>query len=107
MKKINIVLIILISMLFSESAMIFDHSSIDITTITQDEVQRAKDYLHIAYGHTSHGSQITDGMNGLVGFANGGGKGLAFPTDFFDWNNGGTDGALDLMEWLWRWTIGS
>jgi len=98
MKKINIVLIILISMLFSESAMIFDHSSIDITTITQDEVQRAKDYLHIAYGHTSHGSQITDGMNGLVGFANGGGKGLAFPTDFFDWNNGGTDGALDLME---------
>jgi len=75
-----------------------DHNDTDITQLTSNQIVRAKAKLHIGYGHTSHGSQLADGMNGLVGFANGGGKGLSFPTDFFEWNNGGTDGALDLEE---------
>jgi hypothetical protein len=37
------------------------------------DINAAKANLHIGYGHTSHGSQLTDGMNGLVGFANGAG----------------------------------
>ncbi len=77
---------------------IIDHRHTDITRLTSNEIQRAKDKLHIAYGHTSHGSQLTEGMSGLVGFANGGGKGLSFPANFFAWNNGGTGGALDLEE---------
>lgn len=69
-------------------------------------MQQAKDSLHIAYGHTSHGSQLTTGMSGLVGFANGGGKGLSLPTDFFEWNDGGTGGALDLHDYAMGGDVG-
>jgi len=82
----------------ASSAIVIDHASVDITAIPQDWIEEAKSTLHIAYGHTSHGSQLTDGMSGLVGFANGGGKELALPADIFAWNNGGTAGALDLHD---------
>ena len=68
-------------------------------TITSQEVQNAKNKLYIAYGHTSHGSQLTTGMSGLVGFINGGGLGMSRPTNFFEWNHGGTGGALDLHDY--------
>ena len=61
-------------------------------------MQAAKDALHIFYAHTSHGSQVTTGMSGLVAFANGGGKGLSLPTNFLAYNDGGTGGALDLDD---------
>lgn len=82
----------------SESQIIIDHTCTDITKIPEAAIVEAKSQLHIAYGHTSHGSQITDGMTGLVDFANNGGKGLSLSDDIFAWNNGGTDGALDLEE---------
>lgn len=87
-------------------ALVIDHRHTDITRLTSNQIQRAKDTLHIAYGHTSHGSQLTDGMSGLVGFANGGGKGLSFPTDFFAWNNGGSGGALDLHDYAMGGDVG-
>ncbi len=77
---------------------VVDHRDVDITRLTEAQIQRAKDRLHIAYGHTSHGSQLTDGMSGLVGFANGGGKGLNLPENMFAWNYGGHEGALDLRD---------
>jgi hypothetical protein len=77
---------------------IINHNCTNLATIPQPWLQSAKDNLHIAYGHTSHGSQLTDGMIGLVGFINGGGLGLSYPHDFFVWNNGGDDGALDLRD---------
>ncbi len=77
---------------------IVDHTCTDITAIPQSAIEAAKKTLHIGYGHTSHGSQITNGMTGLVAFANKGGKGLALPRDIFAWNNGGRGGALDLEE---------
>jgi hypothetical protein len=77
---------------------IIDHNSTDITAIPPAWIDAAKQTLHIGYGHTSHGSQLTSGMTGLVDFANDGGLGLALPRDSFDWNRGGTDGALDLRE---------
>ena len=80
-------------------AIIIDHNCTDITQIPQAAIEQAKDSLHIAYGHTSHGSQLTTGMSGLVGFANGGGLGLSLPTDIFAWNNGGSSGALDLHDY--------
>ena len=86
------------SMAYSE-AIIIDHTCTDITQISQLAIEQAKATLHIAYGHTSHGSQLTDGMTGLVGFANGWGLGLSLPEDIFEWNNGGTDGALDLHDY--------
>ena len=64
------------------------HTSTDITQVPQSWIEHAKAVLHIAYGHTSHGSQITTGMAGLVGFLG----------DIYAYNNGGTNGALDLRD---------
>ena len=84
---------------FSDQPLIIDHTCTDIGQIPESAIEQAKSNLHIAYGHTSHGSQLTTGMSGLVGFANNGGLGLSFPTDIFAWNNGGTGGALDLHDY--------
>jgi hypothetical protein len=83
---------------FNFQGSVIDHHCSDITKIPQGWIGEAKRTLHIGYGHTSHGSQITDGMRGLVEFANNGGKELNLPEDIFDFNNGGTGGALDLEE---------
>ncbi|MFA4947211.1 MAG: hypothetical protein WC674_01725 [Candidatus Krumholzibacteriia bacterium] len=72
----------------STNAIIVDHTSIDIDAIPQAAIEQAKSSLHIAYGHTSHGSQLVDGMTGLVDF-----KGA-----LYSWNSGGTGGALDLRD---------
>jgi len=85
---------------------LIDHNDVDITALTQAEMQAAKDSLHIGYAHTSHGSQVTTGMTGLVAFANGGGKGLALPANFFTYNNGGSGGALDLHDYCCAGDVG-
>lgn len=87
-------------------ALVIDHRCTDITRIPESAINQAKATLHIAYGHTSHGSQLTTGMTGLVGFANGGGKGLSLPTDIFAWNNGGSGGALDLHDYAMGGDVG-
>ncbi|MBS3767098.1 MAG: hypothetical protein KGY75_03115 [Candidatus Cloacimonetes bacterium] len=102
MKKILILidLIILFSFaILTAQPVIINHTCTDITEIPQSVIEAAKDSLHIAYGHTSHGSQLTTGMTGLINFANIGGLGLSLPTDIFEWNNGGTGGALDLHDY--------
>lgn len=76
--------------------LIIDHTCTDITRIPEWAIMQAKGTLHIAYGHTSHGSQVTSGMTALVAFANAGGKGLSLPENIFAWNHGGENGALDL-----------
>ncbi|MBN2002701.1 MAG: DUF11 domain-containing protein [Anaerolineae bacterium] len=86
--------------------LIIDNRNTDITAIPQQWIEAAKQQLHIAYGHTSHGSQLTTGMNGLVAFANGGGLGMALPEDIFAWNNGGTNGALDLHDYAMGGDVG-
>lgn len=62
--------------------------------IPDANITNAKNTLHIAYGHTSHGSQIITGMNGLPAFkeSKNGTEGL------YDRNEGGTDGALDIDD---------
>ena len=82
----------------ADEPIIIDHNSTDITNIPQAAIEQAKANLHIAYGHTSHGSQLVDGMTGLVTFANSGGLGLTLPNDILSWNNGGNNGALDLHD---------
>ena len=81
-----------------ESPPIIDHNNMKLADNAYDWLVKAKEDLHIAYGHTSHGSQITSGMTGLVNFMNEGGLGLEFPDNFFAFNNGGSDGALDLRD---------
>lgn len=77
---------------------IVDHTCTNIIHIPESAINLAKATLHIGYGHTSHGSQLTTGMTGLIDFANNGGLGLSHSRDIFAWNNGGTNGALDLEE---------
>jgi len=88
-------------------ALIIDHTCVHIIQIPASAILAAKDSLHIAYGHTSHGRQIvTEGMTGLVGFANNGGKGLSLPDNIFAWNNGGSEGALDLHDYAMSGDVG-
>lgn len=98
MKKIILFLFILVAVRNSYGQLTIDHNHTDITTLTETDITQAKSNLHIVYGHTSHGSQLTTGMDGLVIFANNGGRGLNLPTDIFKWNNGGLGGALDLHD---------
>lgn len=85
------------SLVSDPAVMIIDHTSINLNAIPSEFISAAKKNLHIAYGHTSHGSQITDGMTGLVGF-----KGTAY-----SWNNGGTGGALDLHDYAMSGDLGA
>jgi len=45
---------------------IIDHSCVDPTKIPQPYVEKAKDSFKVAYGHTSHGSQIVSGMTAMA-----------------------------------------
>jgi PKD repeat protein len=72
---------------------IIDHTSTHLNQVPLSAIQSAKSSLHIAYGHTSHGSQITDGMTGLVSFAN-----APYGGSTYRWNSGGSGGALDLRD---------
>ena len=72
----------------ASDAVIADHACIDLDAIPAEWITNAKENLHIAYGHTSHGSQITTGMVGLVDFRG----------DMYAYNSGGNGGALDLRD---------
>jgi hypothetical protein len=74
-------------------SMIIGHLCTDLEDVPLEWITEAKTALHIAYGHTSHGSQITTGMAGLVSFANAPSGGSTYA-----WNSGGTGGALDLRD---------
>ena len=76
---------------------IVDHSCTKLASIPSEWIQAAKDNLHIAYSHTSHGSQLTEGMSGLVSF-----KGTTY-----SWNNGGTNGSLDLHDYAMNGDLGN
>ncbi len=45
---------------------IIDHNCAFLEPIPEWAIKKASDSLHIAYGHTSHGSQITYGMKALA-----------------------------------------
>lgn len=79
------------------SDLIIDHRCTKLSSIPAASITLAKQKLHIAYGHTSHGSQLTDGMTGLVTF-----KGSAY-----SWNNGGSGGALDLHDYAMTGDLGA
>lgn len=71
-----------------EQGRVINHLNASLSGIPASKIDEARSKLHIAYGHTSHGSQLTTGMSGLASW-----KGSAY-----NWNNGGTGGALDLRD---------
>ena len=88
MKKILIIFVFLHFTLIQYSQIIIDHRMARLADIPVEWINQAKSKLHIAYEHTSHGSQITDGITGLYKW-----KG-----NIYSWNDGGSDGALDIDD---------
>ncbi|MEI6088839.1 MAG: T9SS type A sorting domain-containing protein [bacterium] len=99
---ITIIIIIISSFQAYSQACIINHTCSKITPIPESVIIAAKQKLHIAYGHTSHGSQLTNGMTSLVTFMNGKG----YTNNLYAWNNGGTGGALDLHDYAMAGDVG-
>lgn len=69
-------------------AIIADHlAAAAFSSIPLVDIANAKTNLHIAYGHTSHGSQLITGMNAL-----------SSSNSLYAWNAYGTGGALRLRD---------
>ena len=77
--------------------LIIDHTTVKLASIPSDWIIVAKENLSIAYSHTSHGSQLTEGMSGLISF-----KGESYA-----WNKGGANGALDLHDYAVNGDLGN
>jgi hypothetical protein len=65
-----------------------DNSMIDVNQIPSKWIDSAKSRLKIAYGHTSHGSQIVTGMEALQNYQG----------SQFSFNSDGSGGALTLHD---------
>lgn len=93
MKKIFYIAVIIIIanslITFSQVPIIANHEIAKLSIIPDEWIDSAKVKLHIAYGHTSHGSQLITGMEGLRNW-----KGTKYA-----FNNGGTNGALDIHDY--------
>lgn len=93
---ISCTLFLVICLLSGQAAGVIEanHSTIQLEAVPRSAIEQAGTMLHIAYGHTSHGSQITDGMSGLVTFG-----GAPYGGSLYQWNQGGSGGALDLHDY--------
>lgn len=83
----------------SANAVVIDHNCTDIWQIPESAINEAKSTLHIAYGHTSHGSQIISGMGTSGGqqldqFMTNNGA----PPETYLWSAYGGEGFLDLRD---------
>ncbi len=71
-----------------DSTMSANHSTARLPVIPEHWVVKAKSDLRIAYGHTSHGSQLVTGMNGLE----------TSRGQLYAFNSTGSGGALQLRD---------
>jgi hypothetical protein len=74
---------------FGQPSIVVDHSCTDLSSIPSEWIDSAKKKLFIAYGHTSHGSQLISGMNAIDNY---------FGDGRYDWSHSGGTGALHLFE---------
>ncbi|RLD55579.1 MAG: hypothetical protein DRI97_09200 [Bacteroidetes bacterium] len=81
--------VILPLFLAGQQAIIVDHTCLDLNEIPDEYIDSAKANLWIGYGHTSHGSQLTSGMNALEAY---------FTDGTYDWSLDGGPGELHLDE---------
>jgi len=68
---------------------IIDHSCTDRKAIPAQWITAAKQNLYIAYGHTSHGSQLITGMNALNEY---------FSDNTYDWSGSSNPATLHLHD---------
>ncbi len=74
----------------SASAQIVNHECTDLDLVPMVWIGEATQTLHIAYQHTSHGSQIPSGMAVLNS---------QYPDGEFAYNSGGSGGVLDFRDY--------
>ena len=92
MKSLYILIIMALMPSFiiaQNSGFVVDEKSIDLESIPENYIGKAKSSLHIGYGHTSHGSQLTSGMNAIESY---------FENGKYDWSHSGGEGKLHLFE---------
>jgi hypothetical protein len=70
------------------AAILIDHTCVNLSRIPQQWIVEARNNLVIAYGHTSHGSQLVSGMEGLITYAG----------SLYVFNGDGSAGALELRD---------
>ena len=91
----------------AKGPVIVDHTCANIWKIPESAIEQAKDSLRIAYGHTSHGSQLISGMGSsgtqLDDFMAGNG---ATP-GLYVWHDGPQAGALDLDNYFVSGDLGN
>lgn len=72
--------------------LVIGHTNTNIHDIPDAWLEAAKTNLHIAYQHTSHGSQLISGLNAIKSFTD--------YDDDYDWDDSGQRaGALDLDDY--------
>ena len=95
MKKVNLALVFLLILISvntvnADYRILIDHTSTNLSQITEAAIDQAKTDLHIVYQHTSHGSQLITGMNVLETYPDFGNK--------YEWSDNGSSG-LDLDDY--------
>ena len=83
------VLVFLVEAPVVQGQMFVDHTCTDLNEVPGTAITQAATNLHIAYNHTSHGSQLIDGMRALESFPDFG--------DTYAWSEDGSAG-LDLDD---------
>jgi len=71
-----------------DGPIVADHTCVELSRVPEQSILKAREVLKIAYGHTSHGSQLVTGMKGLADF-----KG-----DLYSFGGDGADGGLELRD---------
>ena len=82
-------LIVTGSILLAQEAIIIDHACDDLSEIPVEWINSAKNNLYIGYGHTSHGSQITSGMDAIESY---------YTDGTYNWSHEGGENELHLFE---------
>ena len=72
-----------------QNPILVDHNCRALSQIPAAWIDSAKNKLFIAYGHTSHGSQLTTGMDALESY---------YPDGQYDWSHAGGTSELHLFE---------
>jgi hypothetical protein len=93
LKKITVLIVSGVFMIMGfqvvaeKKSLIIDHNCIDISKVPFRYIKNAKKKFKIAYGHTSHGSQVVSGM-----------KALSKRNKLFSFNRDGSGGALEFID---------
>jgi hypothetical protein len=72
-------------------------NQVRLDLINETAVQYAKDNLHVAYFHTSHGSQLTANRLEMI----------AFKGQLYNWTEGGQGDSLDLDDYCFSGDLGN